>query len=263
MDELLAIVGGSWQPLLLYPGILATLLATLLLRPVWRLGRSRPVPGVSRLSFEPISVFYLASTLLVCALLPFPRSYWAYPIDLIVVLLLLEAPHWARITRLSRAPQAGLRAGAALEAANLANVYVLLALAIALLGQASGSLVLTEVKNGAPLPRWIGLAAWSIALPPLLALGPWYVPETEDGLLAFRRVAHIALLVALALPAGDKWGHNATAIAAAIAFGSLVLLHLGWKGSPERWERLQPFIALALLLFLLYTNVAAWSARLR
>ncbi len=263
MDELLALLGGGWQSLLLYPGVLAGILATLVMRAIWP-ARGMPwLRRVGRVWWEPGATLYAACALLLLALLPFPRSYWAYPIDLVGALALIEVPHWLRLARLPRADDAAVRSGAAAETGALLNVYPLLALAVMALGQASGSLLLTEVKGGQQTLRWAGLATWAIAMPPLIGLGPWHVERTAAWPQDLRRVAHIALLLALALPAGDQWGHGATAIGAALAFGSLTALHHLWRGEPERWERLQPLVALALLAFLLYTSATAWMARLR
>src|SRR3954451_12861573 len=116
MNELLAIVGGSWQPLLLYPGVLTGLLLTLLFRSVWRGGG----PGLPAPNLE--TLVGGACALLLLALLPLPGSYWAYPLDLIGALALLELPHWRRLAARIRTS-----AGAAGDVAALLNVYVLLA----------------------------------------------------------------------------------------------------------------------------------------
>ncbi len=263
MDELLAIVGGSWQPLLVYPGILTGLVATGLMYALWHARARNRSRLLAHFAWDPSAALYAASAFLFLALLPFPRSYWAYPVDLVGALLLLELPHWLRLRRLLWAPEPQVRRGAACEAGALLNVYLLLALATAALGQASGSLLLPDLKTGIQKLRWAGLVTWAIAIPPLVALGPWYVPETDGWLPSLRRVAHIALLVALALPVGDRWGYGATAIGAAAGFGSLTILHFVWDGRPEPWERLQPLIAVALLGLLLFANAQAWLARLR
>ena len=93
MDELLAIIGGNWQPLLLYPGVLTALLLALLVRCVRRAdaGRRsaiRSCHGRSVCCCLPVAGQCDAPT---------PRSYWAYPLDLLVALALLEVPHWLRL----------------------------------------------------------------------------------------------------------------------------------------------------------------------
>ena len=263
MDELLALVGGSWRPLLLYPGVLTGIGATLLMGLLWTIPGTRPRWPAWRPAHTPDLLFGAGCGLLLLALLPFPRSYWAYPIDIFVALALLEVPHWLRLVRRLNTGDDAIQIGAATEAGALLNVYVLLALAVAVLGQAAGSLLLPDLVGARPPLRWVGLVAWAVAMPPLLAFGPWRVAGSRDWLVDLRRVAHIALLVALALPAGDEWDYGVTAIAAGLGFGSLTLLHHLWRGRPERWERLQPVVVLLLLAVLLYTSAQAWIARLR
>jgi len=263
MDELLAIVGGSWQPLLLYPGLLAGVLVAAFMRAIWRIRDNPPVPFLRRRGLHLGDAVAAAVMLFVLASLPFPRTYWAYPLDLLTVLLLLEVPRWSQLARYCQGPNAEQRRAAADEVAALLNVYVLLALAVAALGQSAGSLLLPSLKSGTPLLRWTGLATLAVALPPLASLGPWHKPELDGPLLTLRRVAHIALLLALALPAGDDWGHAATVLGAAAAFGATTVLHLVCGGAPGRWERLQPLLALAVLLLLLTTNSTTLLTRLR
>lgn len=254
MDELLAIVGGSWQPLLLYPGVLTALLLTLLVGTVWGpadTARQR-IRGA-----RAVAVFAVACPLLVSAMLPTPRSYWAYPLDLLVALALLEVPHWLRLASRIRIGQAS----AAAEVATLLNVYPLLALACAELGQAAGSLLLPDLRTGTGIVRWAGLVAWACAMPPLLGLGPWRT--VRDRLDDLRRVVHVALLVAIALPAGDRWGYAGPAAGAVAAFGTLTLVHYLWRGDARRWERVQPLVALVLLMLLLWVGTNAWLARMR
>lgn len=256
MDELLAIVGGSWQPLLLYPGVLTALLLALLVGILWGPAdaRRQRIMGA-----RAIAVFAIACPLLVSAMLPTPRSYWAYPLDLLVALALLEVPHWLRLA--SRMRTGGAQSSAAAEAATLLNVYPLLALACAGLGQAAGSLLLPDLRTGTGILRWTGLVAWACAMPPLIGLGPWRT--VRDRLDDLRRVVHVALLVAIALPAGDHWGYTGPAAGASIAFGTLTLVHYLWRGEVRRWERVQPLVALVLLLLLLWVGTNAWLARMR
>ena len=262
MDELLALVGGSWQPLLLYPGILGGLLLSGLMHLTWS-GRRAMGDGGLRPWVEPGAVMSAACSLLLLALLPLPRSYWAYPVDIIGALALLEAPHWLRLSRRMRSADASILDGAVAEAASLLNIYLLLALALAAMGQASGSLLLTDLKSGRQPLWWAGIIAWAIAQPPLIGLGPWHPRPGGDWPASLRRVAHVALLTALALPPGDQLGYMVTATGLGIAFGSLTLLDFIWRGRPEAWERLQPAVALMLLGFLLYGGLGAWTSRLR
>ncbi len=263
MDELLALLGRGWQALLVYPGLLTAILLTASIRSVWawRETGERRLP--SRPAWRPGDVLQAGCVVLVLALLPLPRVSWPYSIDAIGALLLLEAPLWIQLRRLLRTSDRKDRGRAASAAAALLNVYVVLLLAVAMLAQASGSLLLPTLKQGQTPLRLAGLVAWASTMPPLLSLGPWHIHALDSWLANLRRVGHIGLLLALALPAGDRWGHAATATGALVAFGSLTLLHFVWRGKPDRWERMQPALALTLLLVLLYTNAGAWLARLR
>ncbi len=263
MDELLALLGRGWQALLLYPGILTGIVLTMSMGSVW----ARRETGTSSRPHRPAwtagDVLPAGCMLLVLALLPLPRISWPYSIDVIGALLLLEAPFWLHLRRLVQRSDPLDRPRAAGAAAALLNVYVILLLAVAMLAQASGSLLLPALKEGQTPLRWAGLAAWASAMPPLLSLGPWHIHALDNWLSNLRRVGHIGLLLALALPPGERWGHAATALGALVAFGSLTLLHFIWRGEPDRWERAQPALALVLLLVLLYSNAGAWLARLR
>lgn len=257
MDELLAIIGGNWQLLLFYPGAVTVLLLAVFVHVAWRradAGRcSDAGPAM-------VAVFAVACPLLVCAMAPIPRSYWAYPLDLLVALALLELPHWLRLA--ARMRQTDQRTFATAEAASLLNVYPLLALTCVALGQAAfGSLLLPQIRTGQGILRWTGLMGWAVVLPPLLGLGPWRT--IRDGIDDLRRVAHVVLLVSIALPAGDRWGYIGPVLGMLTALGSLTMLHYFWRGDARRWERLQPLVALALLLCLLWIGANAWLSRMR
>lgn len=247
MDELLALIGQSWQRVLIYPGGLTALGALLLTRG----GRSlRAGPP------QPQAVVSATLWLLAITLLPLPQAGWPYDLDLVTLLLVIELPFW-----LSSLHE---RRGAAVPAALLApplNVYPLLALACALLGQAAGSLVVHEINRSGGVLHWAGLGAWALALPPLLHLGPWRLRD-DRPLLALRRLAHLGLLLAAALPAHD----NTSVVSAALGFVALGLpllaLDRWWRGDAERWIGWQPLLVAALLLLLAWTSGQQLAARL-
>jgi hypothetical protein len=256
VNELLAIIGTSWRPLLLFPGLVSALVLAVATSYLWK---SSPRP--TRWSLDLAATTQAACIVLMLAFLPVPGSPWRYGIDVLVALALVEAPHWHALRRRWRSPDEPTRAGAAADTTALLNVYLVLGLAVAAVSQATGSLVLGDLRGGvAPLWR-AGIVGWAACLPPLLALGPWSITEPNNPLIALRRVAHIALLATLALPSdAGYWG---LAIAALLAFGSLAALDRGWHGRPESWERAQPVLALLLLLALLYTGTTAWYDRAR
>lgn len=253
VNELLAIIGTSWRPLLLFPGLLAALLLVVIVRFAWR----PPTPAAWTLNIATSA--QAASCVLVLAFLPVPGSPWRYGLDLLVTLALVEVPHWWHIRRRWGAADPKIRAGAAAEMAALLNVYVLLGLAVAAIGQASGSWVLNELRGGSTPLWWAGVVVWGLCLPPLLGSGPWTVAGANDVAFTLRRVAHVALLATLALP--HSAGYGGLAVAASFAFGSLALVDRMWHGRRELWERAQPVLALLLLAALLYTGATAWYER--
>ena len=264
MNELLAIIGTSWRPLLIFPGLLTGLLLTLTTSYLWKHTRQDEndlAVSTGGLWGWSSVVGQWSAMILMLAFLPVPGSNWRYGVDVLVALALVEVPHWYALRRRLGAANGAIRAGAAAEAAATLNGYVLLGLAIAAIGQANSSLVLGELRGGNTPLRWAGIVVWALALPPLLTLGPWNVVGAPHSLATLRRVAHIGLPVTLALPADADY--RGLAIAALMGFGSLALLDRFWHGSPEKWERVQPVIALVMLGVLLYTGATTWYARAR
>lgn len=254
MAELLALIGGSWRALWLYPGGLALLVALVALHRVWPLGQPW------QRTAAPLALLQLGGAWLVAALLPWPHTYWAYPLDLGAALLLLEAPWWLRRHHDWRVATRRLAVLAELTAA--LRVYPLVALAAALCGASAGSLIIVKVQGGAPLLRWLGVALWAVALPPLLALGPWQ-SAPPDPANSLRRVVHLALLATLALPGGDGVSYWAGAAAALIVAASFAALARWWRGPAARWERWQPALALLAVAALCWSAAAALLAQLR
>lgn len=256
MNELLAIIGTSWRPLLLFPGFLSAFALTFATSYLWKRAPLHTHP-----SLDFAATAYAACIVVMLAFLPVPGANWRYGMDVVATLALVEVPHWFALRRRQRSQDEAIHAGGTAETAALLNVYVLLGLAVAAVGQATGSWVLSEMRGGSAPLWWVGIVGWALALPPLLALGPWTVAGADVPLVALRRVAHIALLVVLALPTGaGYWG---LAAAATMAFGSLATLDRSWYGRPEPWERIQPILALILLLALLYTGATGWYERIR
>lgn len=244
MDELLALVGQHWQRVLVYPGGLTALGALLL--------ATRGGHGLRGRSPQPQSIACATIWLLLLTLLPLPRAGWPYDLDLVTLLLAIELPFWLVSLRDRRS--------VALLAPPL-NVYPLLAIGCALLGQAAGSLVVHEINRSSGLLHWLGLAAWSLALPPLLHLGPWRI-GTAGALLALRRLAHLGLLLAAALPAHDSTPVASAAMGFAALSLPLVALDRWWRADAERWTGWQPWLVAALLLLLAWTSAQQLAARL-
>ncbi|WP_029214953.1 hypothetical protein [Kallotenue papyrolyticum] len=244
MDELLALIGQHWHAVLLAPGGLQALGVWLI---VWR-SSSGPMP------LPPLEVGALAtatSWLLAITLLPLPGTAWPYDLDLPTLLLLIELPYLARVTR----------RGAQHRLITLLNTYPLLMLAIAALGQSAGTLVLHDINRDRGALHWIGLTGWALSLPPLLGIGPWQ-SSTADALDALRRVALLGLLVAAMLPAHDNtpWWQGAVALLG--AWLPLALLDRHRRGDEQQLTAWQPWLCAALLVTLATVSLLRLAARL-
>lgn len=254
MDELIALVGRSWRLLLLYPGGLTALGCVVVVRLLFERPRDLRCGALPRLGGEIVTA---AAWLLAIALLPLPQTDWSYPLDLLILLLLLELPHW--IDMLS-APD---RAASDTRIAALLNVYPLLALSIAALGQGAGSLVALEINRSGGLLHWAGIAGWASTLPPLLGLGPWANQQHPGTLPALRRVGHIGLLLAATLPANDDTPLVAALIGFACIVVPLAVLNRWWRGSGEWWIDWQPWLVAAFTLLIAWTSGQNLLLRLR
>ncbi|MBA3946451.1 MAG: hypothetical protein H0X37_18040 [Herpetosiphonaceae bacterium] len=259
MDELLAILGGSWRQLLLYSGGLTLIGVVLVTYRLWRrTGLELPRQPLD----YPVLLIQIMGLALYSAALPWPKTYWAYPLDLWTALLLLEAPYWLELRRAWGSVRPTVRLAAAQQLATVLRVYPLLALATALLAQNAGSLIIRTIQQGHGLLHWSGLLLWAITLPPLLLLGPWCSVTNSPLPQHLRRVGHIALLTVLALPGGDAVPYSAGTVAALTSFGSLVLLDHLWQRHARTWEWFQPGLTLMGLLLLLWTAAQDFAARL-
>lgn len=246
MDELLALLGQHWRLLALYPGGLTTLGA---------LAAAAVVSGGVELErrLDGVEVGVAAAWLTLAALLPLPGAGWPYDIDLITALLALEIPYLLLVRSRSES--------AAEQGAAVLAVYPLLALAAAMLGQAAGSWVLHDINRSTGMLHWAGLVAWSLALPPLLGLGPWRAGQA-GVLVTVRRVAHLALLISAAVPANDgSWRLGALAAYAALLL-PLAALDRRWRADPWHTLRWQPWLCLALLALLAALSLQRYLERL-
>ncbi|MBV9790144.1 MAG: hypothetical protein JOZ51_18290 [Chloroflexi bacterium] len=251
MDELIALVGRSWRLLLLYPGGLTALGCVLVTRLLFEQPRGLRRGALPRLDVE---IVIAATWLLAITLLPLPQSDWSYPLDLLILLLLLEMPYWIYLPRsLNRATQITA----------LLNVYPLLALSIAALGQGAGSLVALEINRSTGLLHWAGVAGWASTLPPLLGLGPWRNQDLRGTLLALRRVGHMGLLLAVALPANDQTPIIAALLGFACIVVPLAALNRWWRGNETWWIGWQPWLVAALVLLVAWTSGQTLLLRLR
>lgn len=242
MDELIALVGRNWRLLLLYPGGLTALGCVLVTRLLFERPLALRQGTLPRLDSE---VVIAATWLLAIALLPLPQTEWSYPLDLLILLLLLEMPYWLHIVR---SPDR------ATQIAPLLNVYPLLALSVTALGQGAGSLVALEINRSSGLLHWAGVVGWASTLPPLLGLGPWQHQELHGTLPALRRVGHMGLLLAVALPANDQTPIVAALIGFACIVVPLRVLNRWWRGDGAWWLSWQPWLVSALVLLIAWTS---------
>ncbi len=247
MDELTALIGQHWRLLLVYPGGITALAGCLLARVlleqplrIWR-GRER---------WNGREIVIAAVWLLTIALLPLPQTGWPYDLDLIVLLLLIELPHWAKIIgERDQAP-----ASVAAQLAPLLNIYPLLVLSVAAIGQGAGSLVAQEINRAGGWLHWAGIVGWASTLPPLLGLGPWQERQPSGTLPTLRRVAHMGLLLATALPAHDQTPRIATVIGYGCILLPLALLNRWWRHDADRWKAWQPWL---VVIFALLVGLAS------
>lgn len=259
MNELVAILGGSWRQIFLYPGGLTLLVLAGASYPLWRHSHGRRWQAI----FQPRSLLLVVTTWLCCASTPWPRTYWAYPIDIVTAFVLLEGPHWVSLRTQLAVPEPQRRSRAMEELVALLRVYPLVALAVAMLAQASASLLVVEIQRSTGYLRSAGLVLWALCVPVILGLGPWRQGNSFDLGTAMRRVSHAALLAMMVLPGGEGLSYAAAAVAMGACLGSLILVDYLWRGPAQRWERLQPGIAIAGLTLLLWAAYGDVIARLR
>jgi hypothetical protein len=301
-SELLTLLGLAWSRLVIYPGGLALIgliwLITRTENPEPRTENREPrtenrEPSIQRRSGQVNngSWFLVLSSIippwLGLALLPLPA---AAPMnrktDIIIVLALLEWPRIVAIAHeLCSADTTGQRAGARRLAAAL-NSYPALMLATLALAQPAGSLEIAALARSpsemAALSikalHWLGAAAWTLALPALLGLGPfqasvpvrksWRAPVNGLELGMWLRGCGLASIAALPwlAPSGAlaEQGDYSTATLLAILVAPFALGGLLWcyhrctaHQSARRWARAYLALDCLLLFALLWAAYAA------
>jgi len=279
--ELLALLGRAWARLLLYPGGLAAFAA------LWAAGllvrrsaggegageRPASAGGVARWQ----GVLGLAAPWLALALLPLPyAAAFGRPVDMVVIVALLECPRLLVAARDLRAEELAARGVRRLAAA--LNGYPPLLGAALVLAQSVGSLELGAIAAGpdeaAPQLAWalylIGAAALLLALPPLLELGPFAVggpgaPLPGGDLLAIGlrlRSLGFVLLAALPLlgllPAASEDGSPAIWL---VPLPPLLVAALAWAfGRLTAGRRPRPWAQGYLVLSAALIGVLAYAA---
>jgi hypothetical protein len=225
------------------------------------------------------------------ALLPLPAAApMSRKTDIIMVLALLEWPRIVTIAQeLRAADEACQRAGERRLAAAL-NSYPTLMLATLALTQPAGSFEIAALARP-PIEtaalsiqalHWLGAAAWTLALAPLLGLGPfqartpahntWRSPITLREWGMWLRGCGLASIAAVAwlAPFGvlAEHGSYSTATLLAIVLVPFALGCMAWlyhrctaHQSARRWARVYLALDYVLLLALLWAGYATFSMR--
>jgi hypothetical protein len=299
-NELLTLLGLAWSRLIIYPGGLAAFALIWLITRTGtrRVNRERAPAGSTenRIWLSDRGSWFLVLGSIVLpwlglALLPLPAAApMSRKTDIIMVLALLEWPRIVIIAQeLRAADEACQRAGERRLAAAL-NSYPTLMLATLMLAQPVGSFEITTLvrppTETASLSNqalhWLGAAAWTLALAPLLGLGPfqahapvhntWYPPINlwEWGMwLRGCGLASIAALVWLA-PFGAlaEQGNYSTATLLAIVLAPFALGVMLWwyhcstpHQSLRGWARAYLALDCVLVLALLWAAYATLAMR--
>jgi hypothetical protein len=218
MGELLGALGLAWPRLLLYPGGLFALGAS------WLLARwlRRCAGGPAVATPAPASAADLVAILpplVVLSLLPLaPARGFPYGLDLVVAVGLLEWPYLRGV------------AGRALSRAEIVRRYGPLIVGALLMAEAAGGLGLSRLLTWPE--AWLdqalllsGAGVWLLALPALLAEGPWSLAGRLRalGLLLVGTLPVLGALAALMAGVVPGWlaGWLLPPIAMALAAGML------------------------------------------
>lgn len=277
-SELLALVGRAWVRLLVYPGGLS------LFAIVWfafeflpantnhernRFSsiRARLVAWASNIKALNAPIV-LAAPWLAVSLLPFPGAvHLGRGIDSVVTLALLDVPLWYALWRELRI--VGLQERGVSRLAAALNGYPTLLLATLLLATNSSLELGQLVRPPAALSidtfaHWVGATGFTLALPPIIGIGPFTVagePRMQLG-LRVRTVGFWALasLVWMA-PLQDQIWQVLPPILLAVL---LYICHQTTFEQPARtWARGYVVLAWLLLVVLLVTACWQLATRLR
>lgn len=274
--ELLSLLGLAWSRLLIFPGGLFALGVVLAIE--WAMARSSD----SMQKYNDIGILSASAVILPwlgLALLPLPLATpLARPIDLVALIGLLE---WPRLLAIAAAFRSDDRARALSGVRRLGgalNSYPPIILAALVMTHATGTLegvgLARLPATAAPLEYawfWVGALALTLALPPLLELGP-FAGDADHGMirLALRlRALGMILLAALPWLAPLARDDTPTLLRLLLPAPPLMLAALLWafhratRGhSVIRWARVYLGYDLALLGLLLAAGLLALRERL-
>ncbi len=183
-SELLTLLGRAWPRLLIYPGGLAAFALVWMLDRVARSSDREQAPATVSVDLR-LAISVVVLPWLGLALLPLPLAAGINrQIDLFAVFALLEWPLVLAVMFELRARNPDVGRGdeaAAWRLAAALNGYPPLILATLALAQSSGSFEIEALMRapGESTPviagylHWLGALAWTLALPPVLGIGPF------------------------------------------------------------------------------------------
>ncbi len=247
--ELLALIGRSAAPLLLWPGGLALLM--LLVE-----HRSGPLTG----PWHALALPWVA-----LAFVPLPGALrLERGADLLVLLALAEWPRLVAITHDTAHP--GDRARGVARAAALLSGWIVLAAVLPLIASGTGALTVEAIARSpaatAPATDRAGFVLAAIALllvlPVLLELGPWRVAAASPGVQrAGLRTRALLLCALVALPlvaplrdAPAPFTYMLPLPPLLLAFGLWGIARATRTSDARRWSWLTPGLAILILVMM-------------
>jgi hypothetical protein len=226
----------------------------------------RSLPGPSPLAASAVVLPWLG-----VALLPLPLAApLSRPVDLVVIIALLE---WPRLLAITVDLHTGERLRGMQRLAAALNGYPPLALALILTAEGTGTLEsmgLLRIPEGTPALWWfwIGVGALILTLPPLIEAGPFALDAPDDLRFGMRlRALGIVLIaalpgIALLTRGGDNdWWR--IALPPLALTGVIWLVHRSTRHhSAQRWAHVYLILDVLLALALLAAGLLALRERL-
>ena len=226
----------------------------------------RSLPGPSPLTASAVVLPWLG-----VALLPLPLAApLSRPIDLVVIIALLE---WPRLLAITVDLHTGERLRGMQRLAAALNGYPPLALALILTAEGTGTLEsmgLLRIPEGTSALWWfwIGVGALILTLPPLIEAGPFALDAPDDLRFGMRlRALGIVLItalpgIALLTRGGDEdWWR--IALPPLALTGVIWLVHRSTRHhSAQRWAHVYLILDVLLALALLAAGLLALRERL-
>jgi hypothetical protein len=295
LAELLSFLGLAWSRLLIFPGGLCAFVI------VWLVGfleqrrispiappcctgaaalrgmgaavlrgmgaaALRSLPGPSPLAASAVVLPWLG-----VALLPLPLAApLSRPVDLVVIMALLE---WPRLLAITVDLHTGERLRGMQRLAAALNGYPPLALALILTAEGTGTLEssgLLRIPEGSVALWWfwLGVGALILTLPPLIEAGPFAIDAPDDLRFGMRlRALGIVLIaalpgIALLTRGGDEdWWR--IALPPLALTGAIWLVHRSTRHhSAQRWAHVYLILDVLLTLALLAAGLLALRERL-